>query len=134
MTLTGTEPITGWTSVPGSANIWSARMDWDMYVGTKLGSGAALPSGQEDGIANGNLVFAGGQPCIEGRWPNAYADAPTTAACGIPDSIMDLSRYAVTDEGTGVVDSALRVVDNELATSAASGALPSGCDLAGAQL
>ena len=34
VTLTGADPITGWTKVEGSAsNIWRAPMGWDMYCG-----------------------------------------------------------------------------------------------------
>ena len=135
VTLTGCDPVTGWEKVDGlAANIWRAPMSWDMYLGKTLGSGMPLPEGQEDGIANGNLVFAQGRPCLEGRWTNAYATAPATAACGIPDSIMDLDRYARTDAGTGNANSALRIVDADLAAAEVAGALPADADLSGAQV
>jgi hypothetical protein len=87
VTVTGSDPVTGWT--PYKGHIWKARMDWT------LGRGK-------------NQVFYGGEPMIEARYPKQPSEGGKFAVSGLSPLWPTLGDFAIPNNSLpGRITSAL---------------------------
>jgi hypothetical protein len=75
VTITGADPITGWTKYSG--NIYRAPMSWDLNAGN-------------------NEVFFDGLAGVEARWPNTSLSTPSTPAKATMQSVKIASPGVAT--------------------------------------